>query len=158
MAAKILTYSQTPFDTAPVVALFKEYNAFIGIDLTFQDFDSELAAPLPGKYSNAKGGELYIAMLNDAPVGCVAYYKFAPDIAEIKRLFVQPGAQGHGLGRRLMQAAIDGARKDGYAHVYLDSVARLKAARKLYEALGFSDIHNYNQHPFPDAYHMALAL
>lgn len=154
----ILTYSQTPFDTAPVVALFKEYNAFIGIDLTFQDFDSELAAPLPGKYSKANGGELYVAMLNDKPVGCVAYYRFAPDIAEIKRLFVQPGAQGHGLGRKLMQAAIDDARKAGYQQVYLDSAMRLGPARKLYDSMGFEEIAAYNVNECDDAYHMALAL
>lgn len=153
----VYRYSQQPFELAPLVRLFRQYNAFIGIDLAFQDFDAEMAT-LPGKYAASHGGELYIAQCGETPVGCVAYYRFDEGIAELKRLFVVPQAQGMGLGKKLLQQAMADAAVAGYHTLYLDSVARLTAARKLYDAMGFTEIENYNNHPYPDAYHMARTL
>ena len=160
MAVVIQRYSQTPFELAPLVQLFRDYQAFnaaLGIPLDFQGFEDEVAS-LPGRYAASQGGELYLALWNEQPVGCTAYYRFDTATVELKRLFVSPSATGQGVGRLLMEAALEDAGKAGYSRVILDSVGRLTSARRLYERLGFEEIQSYNDNPFEDAYFMEKKL
>jgi RimJ/RimL family protein N-acetyltransferase len=48
-----------------------------------------------------------------------------------------PGARGTGLGRRLMQAAIEAARRQGMERIELEVFASNTRAIALYERLGF---------------------
>ena len=50
-----------------------------------------------------------------------------------------PGRRGQGLGRALMEAAIDQARHHGAAHMDLGASEDDVAARALYESLGFTN-------------------
>ncbi|MFK8909115.1 GNAT family N-acetyltransferase [Streptomyces sp. YS-3] len=56
--------------------------------------------------------------------------------AVVSRLFVAPGARGHGIGRLLLDRAVSGARARGL-HPVLDVVASDTAAIALYERLGW---------------------
>ena len=51
-------------------ALFREYQAALGVDLGFQDFETELQT-LPGEYA-PPGGLLILALDDSEPAGCVA--------------------------------------------------------------------------------------
>lgn len=145
------------FDLATVKTLFREYNDVLGFDLTFQNFERELAE-LPGKYHPQHNGQLYLAYADDKPAGCVAYYHFSPGVCELKRLFVRPEFHGRRYGKTLLQTAIEDARTAGYRTMVLDSLARLTAARKMYERFGFVDIAPYNENPYDDVYYMSLML
>jgi ribosomal protein S18 acetylase RimI-like enzyme len=136
--------------------LFAEYAASLDIDLGFQDFASELAE-LPGQYVPPSGA-LLLAMDGEEAVGCVALRPFgAPLVAEIKRLYVIPAARARGLGVRLAEAALDAARTAGYARVRLDTLSSMRAAQRLYEGLGFSDIDAYRHNPH-EARYLELTL
>ena len=50
-----------------------------------------------------------------------------------------PEARGRGLGRRLIAAAIDAARKRGFERIELDVFASNTRARALYERIGFAE-------------------
>lgn len=50
--------------------------------------------------------------------GCVALEPYGPDLAEIRSLAVRPGAQGRGLGRRLVRFAVAMARRRKIARVF----------------------------------------
>ena len=154
---QLLSVLEAGFELAAVQRLFQEYQASLGIDLCFQDFGTEFDN-LSGKYHPSKAGMLFLVRFNGSPVGCGAYYQFAPGVCELKRVFVQPAAQGHGLGRQLVEALLDHAKAAGYTTVLLDSLGRLTAACALYERLGFQVIPPYNVNPHADVYYMGMDL
>jgi len=141
---------------AHVHALFRDYARELGISLGFQGFEEELAA-LPGKYAPPTG-ELYLATMEDVPVGCVGFYRMEEGMCELKRLYVRPTPQGHGIGKALMQRAIDDATARGYHVMRLDSLARLKSAAILYQHFGFAPTEPYNVNPQEDVYYMEKQL
>jgi ribosomal protein S18 acetylase RimI-like enzyme len=131
-----------PRDIEDIVRLFKEYESHIGVDLSYQDFASELST-LPGKYA-PPGGQLLIA--RDArrrAIGCVAMRRLDTGRCEMKRLFVSPGGRGLGLGRTLACAIVEEAEKLGYAEIRLDTLPSMQAAIGLYRELGFIPIDPY---------------
>ena len=56
-------------------------------------------------------------------VGCVALDEYSPSLAELVSLAVAPEAQGHGLGKRLIDEAVALARRRGYAELFAVSLA-----------------------------------
>ena len=56
----------------------------------------------------------------------------------LAELYVVPDRRGQGLGRALMEAAIELARREGANHMDLGTSEDDVAARALYESLGFS--------------------
>jgi N-acetylglutamate synthase-like GNAT family acetyltransferase len=51
-------------------------------------------------------------------LGCVALEPYGPQLVEIRSLAVQPALQGHGLGGRLIEAALSVARRRRIARVF----------------------------------------
>jgi len=125
--------------------LFREYAAFIAIDLCFQSFDQELAG-LPGKYAPPEG-RLVLAMVSGNAAGCVALRKIEDHICEMKRLYVRPDFRGRGLGRVLATSVINTAKEIGYERMRLDTLSSMTGAITLYEFLGFHRIPAYYDNP-----------
>jgi ribosomal protein S18 acetylase RimI-like enzyme len=147
----------SPTEVEAVAALLREYAASLGLDLGFQGFSEELAG-LPGDYTPPRGA-LFLALDDGVAVGCVGLRPLAwPRIAELKRLYVRPHDRGHGLGTLLSQAALSVAREAGYRLVRLDTLPTMLAARRLYKALGFSEIEAYRFNPVPGTRYMELVL
>ncbi len=91
---------------------------------------------------------LLLAWLDDAAAGCVGVRLLAdrPGSAEMKRMWVEPRARGHRLGRQLAEAAVAWAREHGAREVLLDTVpAAMPEANRLYAALGFERYVRYNR-------------
>lgn len=143
-------------DLDAVRALFQEYERQVGVDLCFQGFAAELAA-LPGDYAEP-GGVLILASEDQAPWGCVAARRFAPDACEMKRLYVRPAFQGRGLGKRLAAQVVEWAGRGGYSRILLDTLPSMQTAQRLYECLGFRDIEPYRANPVAGARCMSLDL
>jgi epoxyqueuosine reductase len=141
-------------DLPAVRSLFQEYEADLPFDLSFQNFEQELAA-LPGRYA-PPGGRMLLARNNGVFVGCVALRQIGEGTCEMKRLFVQPGRRGKGIGRALAQAIIEQARQIGYKRIRLDTV--LEPARCLYRSLGFREIPPYQHVPVAGVVFMELEL
>jgi len=155
-------------------ALFKEYAAGLGLDLSFQDFEAELAG-LPGDYAPPRGALLLahaggdrvasgaVAANSAGPAsefaGCVALRPLAePAVCEMKRLYVRPAWRGTGLGRRLAEAILAEGRRLGYARMRLDTLPSMSSAIGLYESLGFRDIPAYRLNPIPGTRYLEAAL
>lgn len=138
-------------------SLFREYNDYLGVDLSFQGFEQELAA-LPGKYGAAQGGKLYLARTEGEAVGCAGFYRLANGICELKRFYLRPSRQGKGFGTAFLSRMLEDAKAAGYTTMRLDSLRRLARAEPLYRKFGFYDIAPYNHNTEPDVYYMERKL
>jgi GNAT superfamily N-acetyltransferase len=93
---------RTAADLEVMVRLFNEYASSVGVDLSYQDFATELAS-LPGKYASPMGELLLARDKYGEPAGCVGLRPIEPEgCCEMKRLYVSPKARGLGLGRALI--------------------------------------------------------
>ena len=137
---------------------FRNYAAWLGVDLSYQNFDQEMAS-LPGAYS-APQGRLFFAAIDGQPAGCVGVRPL-PDsegLCEMKRLYVAPEARGHGVGAALAMAAIKVAKEIGYKKLMLDTLPSMRMAVKLYRELGFTEAPAYYKTPVEGTMFLALDL
>ncbi|EME79482.1 uncharacterized protein MYCFIDRAFT_34126 [Pseudocercospora fijiensis CIRAD86] len=140
--------------------LFKIYAESLGLDLTFQDFASEMAN-MPGKYAPPEGAIFLAHNSEDEVVGCVALRPLpsaGTGCCEMKRLYVDPKGRGMGIGKALAETAISEAKRLGYEHVVLDTLADMMSARKLYRLLGFVEVEAYYENPIEGVMYMQLDL
>ena len=63
---------------------------------------------------------------------------------ELKRMYVVKEYRHLGIGQKLLDTAVDFAKRIGYSRILLDSSKYLEAARALYLKNGFVDIARYN--------------
>jgi GNAT superfamily N-acetyltransferase len=61
--------------------------------------------------------------------------------ARLRAFIIHPNYHGHGIGHRLLQAALGFCDNAGYKRVYLTTFAGLDAARHLYMQYGFKLVH-----------------
>ena len=139
--------------------LFIEYGESLGFSLCFQSFDVELKN-LPGAYGPPRGKLLLArSRSKDHSAGCIALRELAPNICEMKRLYVRPGDRGSGLGRMLVERLINEARTLRYERMRLDTVeTAMKDAVALYRRMGFREIAPYSSVPIDSALWMELLL
>lgn len=149
--------ARMPDDLVVVRALFGEYFASLGLDLSFQDTEAELAG-LPGKYAQPAGALLLARSSQGEVMGCVALRPLPGGACEMKRLYVRASARGRALGRRLAEAIIGAAGAAGYRSMKLDSLGTMAAAQGLYASLGFRPTAPYYDNPIPGATYLELIL
>lgn len=113
------------------------------------DFNTEYDDVTPGPEAIATrivellaGGDTTILIGGAGPDG-VAVLRFRLSIfapgpeCYLAELYVKPSERGHGLGRALIDAAIETARIRGADHIALGTSEDDVAARSLYESRGF---------------------
>jgi ribosomal protein S18 acetylase RimI-like enzyme len=89
-------------------------------------------------------GEITVLLGGAGPDG-LAMLRFRPAVMTeglecyLQELYVIPARRGHGLGRALMETALDVARREGAVEMQLGTSEDDVAARALYESLGFSN-------------------
>lgn len=83
------------------------------------------------------GGAILMACDGEASIGCVALMAMGSGGFELAKMGVRPSAQGKGVGRRLIAAAIETARSLGAHRLYLETNSSLAPALKLYSDAGF---------------------
>jgi GNAT superfamily N-acetyltransferase len=115
------------------------------------DFNQEYGAPTPGpsvlaeRIGRLLGAAGAVVLVGGPGPDGLAVLRFRPGIwgegleCHLAELYVAPSQRGHGLGRALMEAAIDQARGLGADHSDLGTGEDDVAARALYESLGFTN-------------------
>jgi len=150
---------KSPHEIDEVRRLFREYEAYLNVDLCFQQFETELAN-LPGKYA-PPSGTLLLAMDGQKACGCGALRRFGSiqeRVCEMKRLYVRPENRGLGIGKQIARRLIQEGVRLGYFTMVLDTLDRLEAAIHLYESLGFVRTEPYYDNPLAGVFYWKLDL
>jgi DNA-binding MarR family transcriptional regulator/GNAT superfamily N-acetyltransferase len=108
-----------------------------GWDISYEALIAEILAEFVEHYDQRKSAA-WIAESSGAIVGSVFLMPASTSIAKLRLLYVEPSVRGIGLGRRLVEECIAGARRRGYHTVTLWTNSVLVAARRIYEAVGFT--------------------
>jgi putative acetyltransferase len=136
--------------------LFKEYAAWLNIDLSFQYFDDELLE-LKTMYAKPIGG-IILCKEEREFIGCVGIRKIDNDIAELKRMFIKPAYQKQGTGKILLEKALELAANLNYKFIRLDTLNYMTPAISLYKNHGFYEIPAYYHNPNETAVYFELKL
>lgn len=134
-----------PETFATAKQLILDYSVSLGLDLSFQHFDDELAR-LAVEYA-APHGALILATVEGKPAGVIAVHQFEGPFAEMKRLYVKPAYRQFGIGRQLVTRLLKVAQQLGYHAIRLDTLPTMKGAQRLYASVGFKPIEAYRYNP-----------
>ncbi len=115
------------------------------------DFNEEFDEPIdatdvlePRYRKQLESGDVTVILTVEGPVGCAQLryrgqiYSDAP-AAYLEELYVRPDRRGEGLGRALLEAAMEAARSHGADMIDLGTSTDDTAARGLYESAGFTN-------------------
>jgi ribosomal protein S18 acetylase RimI-like enzyme len=115
------------------------------------DFQREYDEPTPGvemlesRYADLiRNKDMIVLLIGDGPDG-FAQLRFRPWVyssglhSYLEELYVVPDLRGNGLGRALLEAAMETARTEGAEQMELGTSEDDEAARKLYESVGFTN-------------------
>jgi len=147
---------QTDEEYKAAALLFKEYAAWLGIDLGFQHFEEELGN-LKTMYNAAAGG-IILCKEAGSYIACVAVRRSTANTAELKRMFVQPAHQHKGIGKDLLEKAIALAISCNYEYIRLDTLNHMTPAINLYKKYGFYEIPAYYNNPVSTAVYFEKAI
>jgi ribosomal protein S18 acetylase RimI-like enzyme len=143
-------------DYKAAAILFKEYAAWLNIDLEFQHFDEELQN-LKNMYNSTDGG-IILCKEKDNFIGCVGLRRSTSTIAELKRMYVQPAHQHKGIGKTLLEKSIALAISCNYRFIRLDTLNHMTPAINLYKKNGFYEIAAYYYNPVSTAVYFEKKL
>jgi len=125
-------------DAAPIARLLHDFNT------EYDDFTPGPEALERRVRELLEADEIAVVLADDPPQG-LALMRFRPALWKealdcyLEELYVVPDRRGQGIGRALMNAAMDLARERGAADMHLGTGEDDVAARALYESLGFSN-------------------
>lgn len=115
------------------------------------DFNREFGDATPGAEALGErvgellaGGDTAVLLAGGGPQG-LALLRFRPALwsagleCHLAELYVVPELRGRGIGRTLLDAAIELARERGADHMDLGTSVDDRAARALYESAGFTN-------------------
>jgi ribosomal protein S18 acetylase RimI-like enzyme len=115
------------------------------------DFNTEYDDPTPPvpvlaeRVRELLAGEAIVALLAGEPPLGIALFRIRPSLwssaadVYLEELYVVPEQRGQGIGRALLEAAIDAAREAGADHFELTTGETDTAARTLYESFNLTN-------------------
>jgi GNAT superfamily N-acetyltransferase len=108
----------------------------------YDDSDDGTGDFRPGDVTGPRSGFLVARWAGEA-VGCGAYRPLDEDVAEVKRMYVEPDFRGRGISRRILAELEAAARQAGYQAIRLETGIMQPEAIRLYETAGYRRIGNY---------------
>ncbi|MQS12836.1 GNAT family N-acetyltransferase [Streptomyces kaniharaensis] len=139
----IIREADRPGDLGAVAALHGVlYTREYGMDATMEAYVAAGMAELVLARAREGGtapGRLWVAELGGRVVGATGLVRAEerPGWGQLRWVILDPVARGRGLGRRLLETALDEARARSYEGVLLWTIAGLDAAHHLYAKAGF---------------------
>lgn len=105
-----------------------------------------------------KQGSIYfVAEENSQLLGGAGIYPspgLPPDTGELVKMYLSPAARGKGIGKMLIEKALQFAGDTGYRKVYIETMPELRKAMSVYEKFGFK----YLDGPMGDTGHFGCEI
>jgi len=121
-------------------AAFKELNLeWIERYFVIEPLDESLLSN-PQEHFIDRGGQIVFAVQDNLAVGCCGIFKHTETVYEISKMAVRPALQGLGIGRVLLNRAIEVAQSLGAERLEIISSTRLETALALYTSVGFAEV------------------
>lgn len=123
-------------DVAAVTALVADVLGEFGLEFgTGSPTDDELFA-LPASYARA-GGAFWVALRAGELLGTCGVFPVAAGTYELRKMYLRGESRGLGIGKRLLDTAVEWTRAQGGTRMVLDTIDAMKQAIAFYEANGF---------------------
>lgn len=125
-------------DAAPIAQLLHDFNT------EYDDPTPEIPELTERILELLTAKEIVVLLAGDPPLG-LALFHLRPSLwskandVYLEELYVVPDHRGLGIGRKLLNAAIDAAREAGADHFELTTGETDTEARNLYESSGFTN-------------------
>lgn len=123
------------------------YATEYGWDWTFESLAAEIAAQFVRTFHPDRE-RCWVAECEGEIVGSVFVVWQDDQTAKLRMLYVEPGARGMGLGRRLVDECVRFATERGYQRMVLWTCESLVSARRIYQAAGFRLVESSPHHGF----------
>ena len=125
-----------PFEKADTDA-FRALNEAWIIQLFAMEPQDYVVLADPDKYILQKGGHVFVGVDEDRVIACCALLPRESECFELGKMAVDEARRGSGIGRKLVEYAIQQARLIGAKRLYLETNTKLPNAVHVYEANGF---------------------
>ena len=102
--------------------------------------------PWPTNRPTPPRGAYFIAYEQDIPVAMGAHHPMDGRCSEVRRMFTSASARRQGVGRAILAAVEQHARRQGFSELRLETGHRQGPAIALYEAVGYRRIEPYGEY------------
>jgi putative acetyltransferase len=137
----------------------------IAIEAIDQDEIAELLRPTEDRRGPSMAvlieqrARFFIARLDGVAIGCGSYVSDRNGVAELKRMFVDATARGHGIGLAILQAIEQVAKREGVRKMRLETGVLSVEARGLYARSGYNACGPFGEYgPDPQSVFMEKEL
>lgn len=87
----------------------------------------------------ARGGAFYVLETQAGEIiGAYGLFPMGAGTCELRKMYLHADHRGQGLGKRLLEDALDNARRLGFKQIVLETASVLKEAVTLYKRYGFT--------------------
>ncbi len=132
-------------------AAFRELNEqWIAKYFVIEEKDREVLGD-PVRQILAPGGQIFMAIKDGRPIGCCALLAMPAGVFEVAKMAVAEKERRHGVGRKLLEFAIEYAKRHSAQKLYIETNHTLPNAIRLYESCGFVHIPPERVHASPYA-------
>lgn len=123
---------------------FRELVALLDAELASRDGAEHLFYAQFNKIDKIR--EVIVAYENEIAVGCGAFKKYEPNVAEIKRMYVREENRSQGIAGKILAELEAWAQESGFSECILETGLKQPEAIRLYQKSGYEMIPNYGQY------------
>ena len=129
------TNEDVPFIKKIVFTVLYEY----GLSPDEKGKDKDLD-DIKKSYLDPNGFFGVVAGSDATPVGTYGIYPMKDGTCELRKMYLNKEMRGQGLGKMMLEHALEMARQKGFKRIILETISPLKEAISLYRKYGFTEI------------------